>query len=134
MFIFETKFYQNYTNSTKLYKKYIEKLNTINEDYFCKTIIHNESPINSIYILNKIDLCDKEGGIEKENEDFKKYLEDKLNVDLNLNEVILLNSKEYILEKDKFKDFEHYLNYIIKSEKKDEYFFTKTNSISRRGF
>ena len=73
MFIFETKFYQT-KNSISLYKKFIQILNSTNKDYFISGNILNESQENSIYILNKIDLCDKEGGVKKEEEDFKNTI------------------------------------------------------------
>ena len=115
MFIFETKYYQT-DNSINLYKKFIGKINQRNKDYFNQSTTLNEQQINSIYLLNKIDLCDKVGGLKKENHDFKNYLIEKLNVDLNINNIFLLNSKDSILEKDKFKSFDNYLDYIIKSD------------------
>ena len=93
MFIFETKFYQT-RNSIDLYNKFIGKLNLRNKDYFDKQKNLDEVRVNSIYILNKIDLCHKEGGVKKEKEDFKKYLIDNFYISLDRNKVILLNSKE----------------------------------------
>ena len=75
LFIFETKNYQNAINSKQLYEKFVNMLNSRNKDYFDQTKNINNIQMNSIYILNKIDLCDKEGGLIKEKEDFKKYLE-----------------------------------------------------------
>ena len=121
IFVFETKFYQT-ENSINLYKKYINKLKSRNIDYFDDTKRINNIQINSIYILNKIDLCDKHGGIKQEKIDFKKYLEEKLQVDLNLNKMILLNSKDNVLEKNKFKDFDNYLYYLKRSKSNNDDF------------
>ena len=121
IFVFETKFYQT-ENSINLYKKYINKLKSRNIDYFDDKKRINNNQINSIYILNKIDLCDKQGGIKQEKIDFKKYLEEKLQVDLNLNKMILLNSKDNILEKNKYKDFDNYLYYLKRSKSNNDDF------------
>ena len=121
IFVFETKFYQT-ENSINLYKKYINKLKSRNIDYFDDTKRINNIQINSIYILNKIDLCDKHGGIKQEKIDFKKYLEEILQVDLNLNKMILLNSKDNVLEKNKFKDFDNYLYYLKRSKSNNDDF------------
>lgn len=77
---------------------------------------------NIQFRLNKIDLCDKVGGVEKKKEDFKNYLIENLNVNLNINYTFLINSKESILSKDKFKSCDDYLNYIIKKEKDNNNF------------
>ena len=128
MFIFETKFYET-SNSIQIYKKFNDKIMAENKNYFEEKIILNNPQINSIYILNKIDLCDKEGGLQKENKDFQDYLKNKLNVNIELNKILLLNSKEYILDKNKYDSFKNYLNSIIESEeKRDEDFILKLNS------
>jgi len=119
IFIFETKFYTN-TNTISLYEKFIDKLNKKNKDYFDDKVSLTNPQVNSIYILNKIDLCDKKGGIKQEEKDFKKFLEKNLKVNLNLNKRILLNSKEYILNKDKYKDFSNYLDYICNLQNESE--------------
>ena len=93
IFIFETKFYTN-TQSISLYKKFIDKLNNKSKDYFDEKVSLANPQVNSIYILNKIDLCDKKGGIKQEEKDFKKFIED-LKANVRLNKRILLNSKEY---------------------------------------
>jgi len=133
LFIFETRQYQT-KNSIKIYKQFIEKINQRNKDYFNEKIILNEQQKYSIYILNKIDLCDKVGGVEKEKEDFKNYLIENLNVDLNINYTFLLNSKESILSKDKFKSFDDYLNYIIKKEKDNNNFIQNLTLNLQRDF
>ena len=122
LYIFETKKYQNAVNSIKLYKRYINMLNSRNKDYFDITKNINDIQRNSIYILNKIDYCDKKGGLEKEKEDFKKFLENDLDVNLKINKVILISAKDSILEENKNKSFDDYLNYVIKSKKIKEHF------------
>lgn len=119
IFIFETKFYTN-TQSISLYKKFIDKLNNKNKDYFDEKVSLVNPQVNSIYILNKIDLCDKKGGIKQEEKDFKKFIEKDLKVNVRLNKRILLNSKEYILNKDKYKDFNSYLDYICNLQNESE--------------
>ena len=119
MFIFETKFYET-ANSIQIYKKFNDKIMNENKNYFNESIKINNPQINSIYILNKIDLCDKEGGLKSEKKDFKDYLSSILNVNTEFNAIFLLNSKEYILEKKKNGSFDNYLKSIIESDKKDE--------------
>ena len=133
LFIFETRQYQT-MNSIKIYKQFIEKINQRNKDYFNENIILNDEQKYSIYILNKIDLCDKVGGIEKEKEDFKNYLIENLNVDLNINYTFFLNSKESILSKDKFKSFDDYLNYVIGKDKDSNNFIQNLNLNLQRDF
>ena len=119
MFIFETKFYEA-ANSIQIYKKFNSKIMDQNKNYFDEKKMSNIPQINSIYILNKIDLCDKKGGLKQESKDFKDYLQNKLNVNIELNKIFLLNSKECILEKNKYDSFNNYLKSIIESEKKEE--------------
>ena len=114
IFIFDTKFYRT-NDSTQTYINFINKISK-KQDYFNENNKYLKLPLdNSIYILNKIDLCDKQGGIKQENEDFKLHLK-SLNVNLDKNKIILLDSKEAILEKDKYENFDNYLNYVIKSK------------------
>ena len=98
MFIFETKFYET-ANSIQIYKKFNDKLMDGNQNYFDEKIKINNPQINSIYILNKIDLCDKEGGLKKENKDFQDYLKTKLYVNIELNKIYKNNSYSPIYSK-----------------------------------
>ena len=122
LFIFETKNYQNKINSIQLYKKFGNMLNSRKKDYFDENKNINIIQKDSIYILNKIDLCDKESGLQKEKEDFEKYLKYRLGVNLQYNEVVLISLKDSILERDKCINFDNYLNYVIKSKKLKEHF------------
>ena len=122
LFIFETKNYQNKINSIQLYKKFGNMLNSRKKDYFDVNKNINIIQKNSIYILNKIDLCDKIGGLQQEKKDFEKYLENDLDVNLNSNEVILISLKDSFLERNKYGNFDNYLDYVIKSNKLKEHF------------
>lgn len=122
LFIFETKHYQNKVNSIQLYKKFENMLNSRKKDYFDANKNINIIQKNSIYILNKIDLCDKEGGLQKEKEDFEKYLENTLGVNLQSNEVVLISLNDSILERNKYGNFDNYLNYVINSKKLKDHF------------
>ena len=122
LFIFETKNYQNKINSIQLYKKFENMLNSRKKDYFDVNKNINIIQKNSIYILNKIDLCDKIGGLQQEKKDFEKYLENDLDVNLNSNEVILISLKDSFLERNKYGNFDNYLDYVIKSNKLKEHF------------
>jgi len=122
LFIFETKNYHNKINSIQIYKKFGNMLNSRKKDYFNENKNINIIQKDSIYILNKIDLCDKEGGLQKEEKDFEKYLENILGVNLQSNEVVLISLKDSILERDKYGNFDNYLNYVIKSKKLKDHF------------
>ena len=79
VFIFDTKNYPA-KDSITIYKKYI---NILKLRYKNDEILNiSETQNNSLYILNKIDLCDKKDGIKQEEEDFKNYLNKELNVNL----------------------------------------------------
>jgi len=122
LFIFETKNYQNQDNSIQPYKKFENMLNSRKKDYFDENKSVSVNQMNSIYILNKIDLCDKKGDLIKEKEDFEKYLEDRLGVNLNYNEVMLISLKNSMLEKNKYGNFDNYLEFVIKSTKSKDSF------------
>ena len=107
IYIFDLSHYQN-RDTINIYRDYSEKLNK-----FYKT--------NSIYILNKIDEitdADIKEGKDKDYyfQKFKNYLSDKinnLNIDLDTNQFLPLNSKELFNKINKFLDFKIFIENII---------------------
>ena len=134
LFIFDISNYQNSKNSTELYKKYIKMLNSRNKDYFNEKQILNDIQKNSIYILNKTDLYKEADDLKKEKEKFEKYLESYLNVNLESNKIFLISSKNSIIERQKFENFNNYLEYIISSPKKKRTFSSESFRKNARRF
>ena len=115
LFIFDIQNYKNAVNSTALYKKYLKMLNSRIKDFFDDKKVLNDIEKKSIYILNKIDL--RKDDLQKERENFDKYLEFNLNVNLEDKKILLLSLRDINLEKHKFENFKSYLNYVIKAPK-----------------
>ena len=134
LFIFDISNYQNSKNSTELYKKYIKMLNSRNKDYFNEKQILNDIQKNSIYILNKTDLYKEADDLKKEKEKFEKYLESYINVNLESNKIFLISSKNSIIERQKFENFNNYLEYIISSPKKKEHFLPNLSEKMQEDF
>ena len=111
IFIFDTLKYEKQTNSTinskDIFSLFYEKINE-----FFNTDIQQDMK-DSIFVLNKIDLSNKEGNIKREKEDFERYLRFKLNVPINDNHIILFRADREYLYKNRFKNFDKYINYVI---------------------
>ena len=78
----------------------------------------NENIENSFYILNKIDKATNNKEVEIEN--FKKYIHDRYNVDLNKNHFLGTNALLLSKETEKYNNFESYLTYKIIESKDGE--------------
>ena len=119
IFIFDTLNYEKKENSTiNLRDIFFDFYKKMKEFYFNenkeKVKIHA-----SILILNKIDLSHKEGGLQKEECDFKHYLENTLKISVQNNSIVLFQADLEYLKKNRFESFEKYLDYIIKTKKDD---------------
>ena len=132
LFIFDIQNYKNATNSTELYKKYLKMLNSGISDYFDNKKIINDIERKSIYILNKTDL--KKDDLQKEKENFIKYLEFNLNVNIEDKEILLLSLRDINLERLKFENFKSYLNYVIKAPKIKTSFNKNLQEIMQKDF
>ena len=118
IYIFDTMNYEKQTNSTiktkDIFSIFYEKMNDFYDDK------KQEQIHDSIFVLNKIDLSNKDGGIKKEKEDFEIYLKFKLNVPIKDNRIVLFRADKEYLYKNRFKNFDKYINYsILKNGKND---------------
>ena len=98
IYIFDSEHYES-KKTPKLYIHYDQKLNK-----FYNT--------NSLYILNKIDLTpieEKDSCIKK----FEKFLIDELNVNLEKNSVLELNSNQLFNKVNAYSSLKNYILYII---------------------
>jgi hypothetical protein len=89
IYIFDLEKYEN-DDTINIYKEYSSQLNK-----FYNT--------NSIYILNKIDCIPEKDKNNNKNqnyyfENFKKFLKDDLNVNLEKNDILKLNSKDLLIK------------------------------------
>lgn len=132
LFIFDIQNYKNATNSTALYKKYLKMLNSGITDYFDNKKIIDNIERKSIYILNKTDL--KKDDLQKEKENFIKYLEFNLNVNIEDKEILLLSLRDINLERRKLENFKSYLNYVIKAPKIKNSFIDNLQEIMQKDF
>ena len=118
IYIFDTMNYEKQTNSTiktkDIFSIFYEKMNDFYDDK------KQEQIHDSIFVLNKIDLSNKDGGIKKEKEDFEIYLKFKLNVPIKDNSIVLFRADKEYLYKNRFKNFDKYINYIILKNGKND--------------
>ena len=116
IYIFDMEKYEN-DDTINIYKEYSNQLNK-----FYNT--------NSIYILNKIDCIPEKDKKNNKNQNyyfdnFKKYLKDDLNVNLEQNYILKLNSKDLFNKVNAFSNFKIYFSHIvdtIEEEEKNELF------------
>ena len=118
IFIFDTMNYEKQTNSTikakDIFSIFYAKIN----DFYKEK--NQEQIHDSMFVLNKIDLSNKEGGVNREKEDFENYLKFKLNVPIKENNIVLFRADKEYLYKNRFNNFDKYINYIIlRNGKKD---------------
>ena len=97
IFIFDSEYYHDEINTKEILLKFKEKLNNCDN--------------NSLYILNKSDLC---SDLKKSIKIFKDYIFKELKIKKEDEKNILdFSSKNFLLKKRKKKEFKYYLEYII---------------------
>lgn len=117
MFIFDTMNYEKQTNSIidnkDIFSIFYDKMNDFYKDYGIKELQ------NSIFVLNKIDLSNKEGGIKTEEKDFENYLKFKAQAPIKGNYIVYFRADKEYLAKNRFKNFDKYLDYTKLRDKND---------------
>jgi len=120
IFIFDALNYEKLENSTinsrDIFKDFYEKM----KSFYCEENINQIKIHDSLFVLNKIDLSNKEGGLEREKKDFTQYLKNRLNIPIEKNSIVLFQADLEYLKKNRFRNFEKYIDYnVIKSKKSD---------------
>ena len=119
IFIFDALNYEKNENSAinsrDIFIDFFEKM----KEFFSNKNKNQVQIHDSILVLNKIDLSNKEGGLNKEKSDFSNYLESKLNIPIKNNAIVLFQADLEYLKKNRFESFEKYIDYTIKFKKDD---------------
>ena len=119
IFIFDALNYEKNENSAinsrDIFIDFFEKM----KEFFSNKNKNQVQIHDSILVLNKIDLSNKEGGLNKEKSDFSNYLESKLNIPIRNNAIVLFQADLEYLKKNRFESFEKYIDYTIKFKKDD---------------
>ena len=115
MFIFDATNYEKQNNSIintrDVFSIFYDKMNNFYKKKNIKLLQ------NSIFVLNKIDESDKEGN--REEIDFKNYLQYTLHAPIKDNYIVHFRADKEYLTRNRFNNFEKYLDYIKLRDKND---------------
>ena len=104
IFIFDTMNYLDKNNSDETFLNFEKQINSFYAVYLNENM--KETFKNSIFILNKIDQSNREGGLEEEKNCFKDHLKDKLQVNISDNYISLLSAEKEYSSKKRFKSYD----------------------------
>lgn len=132
IFIFDTMNYLDKNNSDETFLNFEKQINSFYEIYGNENI--KEKFKNSIFILNKIDQSNREGGLEEEKKDFKEHLRDKLQVTISDNYISFLSAEREYSSKKRFKSYDKYIDFVMKKAKKKVNFLEQLRNNMEKDF